>query len=665
MLFPPNLSANHAIVTTGQELEAMVKELSAAKTVAWDFETAGLRWWDGQLPIGTALGYQTIDGPRAWYVPHAHQTTDTQCDPVRAQEAFEAVMKGAEEIVGHNLKFDLNQARAAGWEVPTWTTIHDTMIQAVLIDETRPKGLERRVALLECSPYGDAQKMKDAVNAWIAQQCKRLRLSRRAYLDRYGHAQVPVPLEGEYACRDIGHTLALHKRQRRSASGVGADPSRRVLYDNEMLLVRALADMEFVGQAVDGAYLERIKLQVQIEMDQLGDELQRAFGCELAWNNDRQMRELLYSRLGFPATRLTSKGQPSVDKAALTAFVSEHTGVTPLMEWRARYKIMSTYTDSLIEKCDSNGRVHPQFNQAGAASGRLSSSAPNFQNIPSRHPVLSKLVRRAFPVDPKTTRIYCDYSQIELRLLAWITGNATLNRAYASDAYEAYRWGQTDYDTYRSRRQSEEATDIHGLVAQRVFGASPTDSDWKAKRSASKIINFGVPYGGGPSLLSSNPELRLDEQTARKYHAAYHRANPEIEKTRTELLRKMRGDGLSFRNWAGRIKHGKRLDWTDEALRAEEERSMFACLVQGSAAELTRFSIVQLWAAQQRGEMPAVTTSTVHDEIQVDCDESDTREVARAVQKIMENFRGVFGPIPVIADLEVSHTNWADKEDYE
>ena len=248
--------------------------------------------------------------------------------------------------------------------------------------------------------------------------------------------------------------------------------------------------------------------------------------------------------------------------------------------------------------------------------------------------------------------------------VAWITGNATLTKAYESDAYDAYWGGRIEYDEYRKQRQSEDPVDIHGLVAQRVFGADPSSPDFKRKRSASKINNFGVPYGGGPNLLQSNPELRMDEKTARQYHAAYHRANPEIEQTRTKLLRKMRDNQLSFKNWAGRSKHGKRLDWTDETLRSEEERSMFACLVQGSAAELTRFSIVQLWAAQQRGEMPATSTSTVHDEIQVDCDVADVPDVARGVQKIMENFRGLFGSIPVIADLEVSTTNWADKEDW-
>ena len=166
--------------------------------------------------------------------------------------------------------------------------------------------------------------------------------------------------------------------------------------------------------------------------------------------------------------------------------------------------------------------------------------------------------------------------------------------------------------------------------------------------------------------MVSNPQLRLSEKEARSYHRAYHHRNPEIEATKTKLLRKMRDDpNASFTNWTGRKRHGKRLLWTDKSLVSEEERSMFACLVQGSAAELTRYSIVRLWLLQQRGELPAVTTSTVHDEIQVDCDLSDAKEVALIVQKEMEAFTGLFGSVPVIADLEITKTNWADKKEYE
>ena len=668
MLFPPKLSSGHHIVTTGDGLAAMVRECSQQSTIAFDFETAGLRWWNGQLPIGFAVGYLSERGqPRAWYVPFDHKTLDPQAEASAAKRAFEDVLEAATELVAQNAKFDLNMARALGWRIPDWTTIHDTQIQTILIDETKPRGLERRVMALGCSPYGDANAMKDAVSKWIRARMRTLRMSWTGYLDSYGHSEVPVDLEGEYACRDIGHTLALDRAQRMKALGYGMPyaAERQSLYANEMWLVRALADMEWHGQRVDTAYLARTRLTIDNELDRLGTELQRHFGGDRAWNNDNTVRELVYGELKMTAERFTKGGKPSVDKAALSDFLPAHPGMEPLLEWRAYYKVRSTYTDSLAEKADSRGYVHPSFNQGGAASGRLSSSGPNFQNIPSRHPTLSKMVRRAFTVDAGRVRIYCDYSQIELRMLAWITGNRTLTAAYQSDAYDRLCWDADTYDGYRERRQSEEAADIHGLVARTVFGADPDAPDWKRKRGASKIINFGVPYGGGPNLLISNPELRLDARTAKRWYDAYHAANPEIGQTKRRLLQKMRAGDLSFVNWAGRVRHGYRLEWADEALRAEEERSMFACLVQGSAAELTRYSIVRLWMLEKTGKLPGISTSTVHDEIQVDCDAPDVREVSLIVQREMEAFTGLFGPIPVIADIETTYTSWADKKDYQ
>ena len=668
MLVPPKMTEGHTLATTPEELATMVRELKDAGTIAFDFETSGLQYWAGQKPIGYAVGYWKGGKPRAWYVPVAHKTVDQQANPEAARAAFRDALAGASELVAHHGKFDLNMGRADGWEIPEWTPLHDTYVQAILIDEARAFQLEKLVMQLGVSPYGDALEMKDSVENWIRDRAKALKMSRRAYLDQNGHQEVPVALESEYACRDIGHTLALDRRQRTEAMGIGKawESSRSGLYDNEMLLVRALADMEWNGQEVDTNYLERVKVQINNELDEGGRELSRLFGDNLAWNNDRVIRDLLYERLEFPVTRITKRGgQPAVDRAALSEFIPMHAGIEPLMEWRARFKILTTYTDSLIDKADSNGRVHPSFNQGGAASGRLSSSRPNFQNIPSRHPVLSKLVRKAFVVGEGKGRIYCDYSQIELRMLAWITDNQTLLSAYQSDAYDRLCFGHIDYETYRQVRKGEDATDVHALVAERVFGVPPSDPEFKRMRSAAKIINFGVPYGGGASLLMSNPQLRLTEKQARTYHRAYHQRNPEIEKTKAALLRKMKADPeLSFQNWTTRARHGKRLEWADTSLVAEEERSMFACLVQGSAAELTRFSLVRLWLAQKRGEMPAITTSTVHDEIQVDCDQSDMQEVSLAVQREMEAFTGLFGPVPVIADLETTITNWADKKDY-
>ena len=661
------LSPNHRIATTGEDLTTMVEAMRQHGTRGFDFETSGLRYWDGQRPIGVALGYWD-NGPRAWYVPVRHQTMEPQADVDAAKRAFKDALAGADALVGHNLKFDLNMARADGWEVEPWVQLHDTMVQAYLINENRSLQLERVVSDEECSPYGDSMKMKDEVSKWIETQARRHRMGKRDYLSLNGHQEVPVSIEAEYACRDIGHTLALHRSQYRRAHD--DSPQRPALYANEMLLVRALADMEYQGQPVDTDYLKRVSCQLDAELEDRGKTLVQKFGLEIEWNNDNQLRDLLFTTLKLPMQGLTKRGAASVDRSALMGLIQMHKGIDDLMEWRARFKVRSTYTDSLIAKVDDDNRLHASFVQSGTATGRLSSRNPNLQNIPSRHPVLSKMVRRAFVTDPNQARIYCDYSQIELRVLAWATQCPTLLKAYDSEAYMMLLDGRIDRDRYMELRRNEASTDVHGLVAQTVFGVHPTSDDFKAKRSASKIINFGVPYGGGPNLLMGNPALRLPEEEAKKYFRQYHAQNPEISHAQKRLFDHMRrNDELSFTNWAGRKRHGPRLEWQRQEGSscpvAEEERSMFASLVQGSAGELTRFSLVRLWYLQVTGRMPAITTSTVHDEVQVDCDVADAEDVARAVRAEMEDFTGMFGPTPVIADLEITTTNWADKQEME
>ena len=685
MFDAPALSPGHTLVRSPVELGSMVRAMRTAKSRAVDMETDGLRWWVGNKPIGYSMGFIGSDNRiRAWYVPVAHRSPEPQIDERAAKAAFKDAFEGAEEIIGQNLKFDINMCRANGYEIPLWTPLHDTLIQAYLINENRRFSLEELVGSLNISPYGSAFESKERVEAFLARRAKEHKLPLKrsdrgsdcTYLGRFGHSEVPIALEGEYSCRDIGHALILDRVQRRYAQGVGqwyAD-RRAVLYQNEMLLVRALADMEHAGQPLDIEYLGRLALNLDKYLVESGRELSRGFGATIAWNNDRQVRDLLFGHLKLPVLATTDKGQPCVDKAALMALRGHHPSIEPLAEWRARFKVRSTYTDSLTEKVGHDGRLHTDFVQWGTSTGRLSSRAPNLQNIPSRHPELSRAVRLAWLIEKGKARVHSDYSQVELRVLGWATGCPTFVTPYESAAYMAYLRGDIDYNTYVRQRLHEPEKDVHGDTARRIFGVDPTSPGWKLKRSAAKIINFGIPYGGGPGLLMGDPNLRLSPDDAKVYFEAYHCKNPEISHAKNRLFAYMRshrdaGLGPCFVNWAGRVRHGPRLVWNRRSGAdcpvAEEERSMFASLIQGSAGELTRFSIVKLWWAQQAGKMPGRTTTTVHDDIGIDCDERDVRFVAYETRRHMEDFKGIFGTIPVVAELEVTKTTWADKVHYE
>lgn len=680
------LSPGHRIATTGEELQFMVQHLRQAHTRALDFETDGLDFASGRRPIGAALGYRATDGAYyAWYVPWAHRTGEAQADPSHARRAVADALHGAPELVMHGGKFDLNMARADGIRVPDVheTRLHDTLVQGTLCYELRQFQLEKLVDDDGLSPWGNALEKKDEVERFLNDRAKARRMRKRksewqnpSYMDLYGHSEIPVRLEGEYACRDIVHTLILDTHQRARAQGAGlperVQQQRLKLYHNEMLLVRALADMEWAGQAVDVDYLIDLYHTTQEQQEVRFAEVTALFGASINWGNDNQLRRFLYKDLGLPVAKLTESGSPSVDRSALLGLANvaprRAEALKALGEYKVWSKVETTYSRSLAAQVSTDGRVHASFVQQGTKTGRLSGRNPNLQNMPKRHQESAKAVRRAFVIEPGQARVYCDYSQIELRVLAWATSSSTLLGAYKSPAYDRYLAGQSTYAQYVEAREHEAAVDVHGLQAKATFGAKESDEDWDTKRRAAKIINFGVPYGMGPAGLMGNPDLRLPEAQAKAYYQTYQMKNPEIQRTKDALFRSMLAEQGTprFTNWAGRARHSPRLRSPREEDVSGAERSLFASLIQGSAGELTRFSLVVLWWEQKCGRLPAVTTSTVHDEIQVDCSRKDVTTVAREVRRIMEDFPGQFGPVPVVADLEITTTNWAEiRKDWE
>lgn len=679
MLFGLPLSPGHEVAATPEQLSRMVAAMRSSPERGLDFETNGLRYADGDRPIGVSLGFMDGDRPRCWYVPFAHRTAETQANPTHAKQATIDALAGAEAVIGFNLKFELHMARAwagDGALIPDSAQLHDAQVQAHLAYENRASfSLEGCAQDEKATLWGDAFAAKRLLSDFLRDRAKQYKLPLKkdkvgcwSYLSRFGHSEVPVAIEAEYACRDVAHSLLLDRALRAKAQGCGMghrEAARRALYANEMMLVRALHDMEYSGQRCDAQYLNSLAVWLDGEIERRSSALARVLGVRIDWANDNALRELIYDYWGHPVTRRTARGLPSVDQTALQDLLPERPALADLIELRVRIKVRSTYTDSLAWLVCEDGRLHPSFLQVGTRTGRFSSRSPNFQNVPVRHKQMARLVRQAFPVDDGGVRLLADYSQVELRMLEFITGAPSLTKAYASPAYCAFLRGELGYDGYVVAREREPAADVHGAVAGDVFGVFPGDPDYDRKRRASKAINFGIPYGGGEEMLTGNSELRLSREEARNYLAAYHRANPAIKLTQAALFDKMlTTKTTSFTNWAGRSRHGGRLRSSDSDIRAEEQRAMFASLVQGSAAELTRFSVVRLYMLQKQGLLPATSTSTVHDEIQLDCAIADLPEVARTVRQQMEWFP-FFGDTPIVVDLETTVTTWADKQRYE
>lgn len=948
----PALTPRHRVARTPDELALMVRCLQSAPERCFDFETNGLRYANkDKHPIGYGLGYIASDGlPYCWYVPVAHQTADQMAPHAAAKQAFEDALRGAESLIGHNLKYDLNVARAAGWFIDEDITLHDTMVQAYLIFERRRFRLESLAKSVPGCTFWDVDEMIQIHDDFTRERAKARKMTwkkdnpniyKESYLSRYGHAEVPVALESEYCCRDVAHALLLDAAQRTLAQG--HTPQRAYLYNNEMLLVRALADMEYEGQEVDAERLVGYADFLDCDLERRETELEMAFGARIDWANNNQLRDLLFGHLKITPLKHTREGLPAVDRESLLMIRDQHPGIAQISEYALRTKVRSVYTHALVfHQCDDL-KIHCSFQQCGTVSGRLScvaswtpittqrgevpvsdlrsgdrvwthkkrwrsvrsvftkgiermydvrfstghvltctmshrllcsdgewrtlhecvkalgievgergscdesvpqdvedhpadrggvgndvpqcsahdqsehpggrtpgsegspvfgiqgwgsepdegedgggspqlegsvqgwlrlpdlssqgtegvrssvghgasfgtgtvglarndghpshrwesdeqrsgqsriddqggppnhpqsgvghrvvsieaihsrgsllvydlevdedhsylacgafnhnSSEPNLQQIPSRNPELANPIREAFIVRPGRARIYADYSQIELRMLAWITGAHIFREAYESPAYDALCNRQISYEEYLKLRALEPEVDVHGDVAESTLHAERGAEDWKTKRSAAKIINFGVSYGMSYFGLMRNPDLHLTETEAKNYFDTFHHRTPEIARSKSDLFVKMlrragRGGIPEFTNWAGRTCHVPGLLSSNDAERASAQRSAFASLVQGAAGELTRFSIVALWLAKRRGKLPATATSTVHDEIQLDCDEADVVDAAFETRRSMEDqFRGLFDSTPIVADIEVTTTNWAEKKE--
>lgn len=659
----------------------MVRELQAAHERGLDWETDGLRYANGRRPIGASLGYLDREGrPHCWYVPWGHKTPETQVPEAAAKQVIRDGLRGARAVINHNLKFELQMSWA--WLgtpelIPLDVQLHDTLIQAFLNYENRQSFKLDDVAADELSgtlPWNPHQS-KEMVDELLRQRAKARRMPYKkdkpgqpAYLSLYGHSEIPVAIEGEYGCRDVAMSLLLDRAQRPKAQGAHLgewQSARAVLYQNEMLLVRALAEMEYVGQPCNASYLRGLAREIDEELDRRRRELSATFHIHIDWSNDNELRDFIYGHLKLPVKRRTDRGLASVETAALQDAAIKIPQLEQVIEYGYWDKARTTYTDSLAEHVCADGRLHPGFLQFGAATGRLASESPNLQNIPTRHKETAKRIRKAFGVRPGQRRVYLDYSQVELRMLGWITGAPAFVNAYRLDCYDRFRRGELSYEQYTAIRRTVTMADIHSAVTKAVFGIDESHLDWKRKRRAAKVINFGIPYGGGLDMLTGNPELRIEHDEAKAYLSAYRVANPEIEIAKRALFEGMlRRKSTSFINWAGRTRHGPGLRSGDENAAAATQRAMFASWVQGSAAELTRFSLVRLMLLRKVGQLPAYSTSTVHDEIQLDCDEADVPVVVTTARKAMEDYP-YFGGIPIIAEVESTTTNWAEKAKWE
>ncbi len=617
------------IVRERQALAEMLAALGKGP-FALDTETTSLQPLQADL---VGLSFAVPDG-RAWYVPVGHR--DALGRPLPGQLPWEEVRDRLAPLLGdpaipkyaHHAKFDMLVLLEHG--LPVQGVVFDTMIAAYLLGGRSGLSGEEGEAALSAAQRADRSVgLKNLAFLYLGVQMKEIgdilgKGKGQRTMDRAAIEEV-----GPYACADADMTCRL---QQVLAARLAEEPELlRLFTDLEMPLVEVLLEMERTGVRLDVPFLQEMSRQLHEEMVALEREIYRLAGHPFNINSTQQLGEVLFQELGLPTTatsRLKSGGY-STASDVLEKLRSAHPIVEAVLNYRELAKIKSTYVDALPLLVNRRtGRVHTSFNQTITATGRLSSSDPNLQNIPVRGEI-GKQVRRAFIADPGWVLLSADYSQVELRILAHLSGDPGLLEAFAR------------------------GEDIHASTASTLFGV-PTDQVTPEQRRMAKTVNFGLMYGMSEYGLAQR--LGIEQEEAARFIATYFQRYPAVRRYLEKTVQEGRRLGY-VSTILGRRRYIPELNASNRNVRAAAEREAINAPIQGSAADIIKIAMVRLHRALKEQGLRSRMLLQVHDELVLEVPEEEVETVPPMVVEIME------GAYPLAAPLRVeAHTGptWGD-----
>ncbi len=575
------------LVTTREQLVALCREVVEAGIVAIDTETDGCAVRKATL---VGISFCTRQG-RAYYLPVAHQTDEAQIARDSIDELVGPLLAdGAIKKIFHNAKFDLLVLQTAGFVVRG--LFFDTMLAAGLLrGEGQKLGLKALSQELLGQPmhhFGDMVESQGLTS----------------------FAQVPVARALDYAAADAHQTFALYQllRPRLEAEKVAA-----LFFDVEMPLIQVLSAMEEAGMPLDIARLDAADVVATGRLAQLEFEIARFSGREPGTFNPRspqQVADLLFVQLGLSPIKKTGKARAySTDNESLQALADEHPVVALIIRHRELSKLKGTYINGLRQACDSvTGRIYTSFRQGTVATGRLSSADPNLQNIPTGA-VEGISVRSFFVARPGYSLLSADYSQIELRVLAHLSGDPVLR--------EAFLRGE----------------DIHARTAAGLFGVG-IDAVSYEQRQIAKKINFSILYG--LSAFGLSKDLGIGVSEARTYLDRYQAQYPRVFAWMDEIIAGARVAGY-VRTYLGRKRQLPELFEANKTLFQQGCRVAINTVAQGTAAELVKMGMIAVLEALLSTKLEARMILQVHDEVILEVANQDLAQAKAVVQQALES----------------------------
>jgi DNA polymerase-1 len=596
---------DYETILTASQLEGWLARLEAAELFAFDTETTSL---DYQAASVVGVSFAVRAGEAA-YVPLAHDYpgAPSQLDRDMVLARLRPLLTDPLRAkVGHNLKYDRNVLANHGISLEG---IHyDTMLESYVLDSTATRHDMDSVALKYLNHH--TIRYADVAGKGARQ------------LD---FNQVPVERASPYAAEDADITLRLHQVMWPMLT---RSPELEHVYQEiEMPLVPVLSDMERRGVCVDTDMLARQSEELAGTMRELEAQAIRLAGQVVNLDSPTQIREVLYNRLGLPVLAKTPKGVPSTAESVLQELALDYPLPRLILEYRSCSKLKSTYTDRLPEQVDRNtGRIHTSYHQAVAATGRLSSSDPNLQNIPVRTE-MGRRIRKAFIAPSGKQILAADYSQIELRIMAHLSGDEGLLRAF------------------------EEGEDIHRATAAEVFGVGPEQVTPDQRRSA-KAINFGLIYGMSAYGLAR--QLGIKQPAAQEYVNLYFQRYPGV-RAYMEATRARAKERGYVQTVFGRRLYLPDINSRNASRRAQAERTAINAPMQGTAADIIKRAMIRLHEWIKRGEHDLQMIMQVHDELVFEVASPDVADLRPSITERMVSAAQL--SVPLVVDVGVGN-NW-------
>ena len=598
------VNSSYVCVTSEDLLKKIIKEASKAETIAVDTETTGLDYMDTDL-VGISLSFKPGE---AYYIPLQHQDDSVdQLDMTLVIEKLRPILEGTKnKIIGQNIKFDKNVLAKYGINISSIK--NDTMMMSYVLDASATR--HNLDALSSYYLNHKTSTFEEVAGKGVKQ---------------ITFDQVSIDAATDYASEDADITLRLYEELN---SRLENQISLKKLNDEiEIPLIAVLSEMEQNGAILNSKILDSQSKDLESRIGKLEKSAYEIAGEEFNLGSTKQLREIFFEKLKYRVIKKTPGGQPSTDEKVLAELAEEYELPKVLLEHRTLSKLKSTYTDKLPGQISSStGKVHTSFHQAVTTTGRLSSSDPNLQNIPIRTED-GRRIRQAFEPSKNHKFISADYSQIELRVMAHMSKDTSLLKAF------------------------QDGEDVHSKTASEVFNVELDEVTADLRRNA-KAINFGLIYG--ISAFGLGKQLSISRNLAAEYMAMYFEKYPGV-KQYMESTKEGASQNGYVETLFGRRLYLRDINASNAMRRQASERVAINAPVQGTAADIMKIAMINVHKAIKKEKIEAKLILQVHDELILDTPEG---EIDAVVNLITDSMMGAAKlDVPLEIDIGIGD-NW-------